>query len=154
LGGTFTLSFEGATTTALAFGASTATVQTALRALPTMLGATPCSVGGAPGAWIVTFDGALMAAKPQLLMQFNDTLLTKTVPPVVSTMVRTAAGGPLKTLTHDFRCRFHVVNIGNLEGERVYAVEGIMVRDPAANSGTTTDMYVALLNGIETNPSA
>jgi hypothetical protein len=154
LGGTFTLSFEGATTTPLAFDATTGTVQTALRALATMLGVNPVVVTGAAGAWIVTFSGASMAAKPQLLMQYNDSLLTKTVPPVVSTMVRTTPGGPLKTLTHDFRCRFHVVNVGNIDGERVFTVEGITVKDPAANSGTTSDMYVAILNGIETNPSA
>ena len=152
--GTFTLSFEGATTAAIAYGATVGTVQTALRTLPTMLGVNPVVVSGAAGAWIVTFSGASMAAKPQLLMQFNDSLLLNGANPATSTMVRTAAGGPLKTLTHDFRTRFHVINIGNVEGERVYAVEGIMVRDPAANSGTTSDMYVALLNGIETNPSA
>ena len=152
-GGTFTLSFEGATTAAIAFDATVGTVQTALRTLPTMLGVNPVVVSGVAGAWICTFSGASMSARPQLLMQYNGSLLTAGGA-VTSTLVRTAAGGPLKTLTHDFRCRFHVVNIGNVDGERVYAVEGIMVRDPAANSGTTSDMYVALLNGIETNPSA
>lgn len=153
-GGTLTVSFEGATTAAIAYGASTATMQTAIRTLPTMLGVNPVVVSGVPGAWIITFSGASMAAKSQLLMQFNDSLLTLTASVPTTTLVRTTPGGPLKTLTHDFRCRFHVVNVGNIDGERVFTVEGITVKDPAANSGTTSDMYVAILNGIETNPSA
>ncbi len=151
-GGTFTLSFEGATTPALAYGASTATVQTALRALPTINGAN-VTVSGVPGAWIITFGGTL-AATPQLLMQFSDALLTLTASTPTTTLVRTTPGGPLKSITHDFRCRFHTVNIGNLDGERIFTVEGVAVKDPTDNSGTGSDMYVALLNGVATNPSA
>ena len=66
------------------------------------------------------------------------------------TVIRSTAGGQLKSLTLDFRCRFHVVNIGDVDGERVFAVEGIAVKDPVANSGTGTDMRATLLNGIAT----
>ncbi|MFI5379628.1 MAG: beta strand repeat-containing protein [Tepidisphaerales bacterium] len=57
--GTYTLSFGGNTTTALAFGASTATVQTALRLLPGLSGIV---VGGAAlsvGAMNFTFPAAM-----------------------------------------------------------------------------------------------
>jgi hypothetical protein len=148
-GGTFTLSFEGYTTSALAFGASTATVQTALRLLPSLIATNNMTVGGAPGAWTFTFAGS-RAALPQLLMRFDDSLLTLTASVPTSTLVRTTPGGLLKTMTLDFRCRFNSVNVGNVDGERVYTVEGICVKDPVANSGTGTDMRVTILNGIPT----
>jgi len=148
-GGTFTLSFMGYTTSALAFGASTSTVQTALRLLPPLVGATAMTVGGAPGAWTFTF-GAPFANMAVQLMRFDESALTKAAPPVVSTLVSSTPGGQLKSMTIDGRVRFHVVNIGNVDGERVYAVEGIWVKDPAANSGTTTDMRITMLNGIQT----
>jgi hypothetical protein len=147
-GGTFTLSFEGATTGSLAYDATTGTVQTALRALPTINGAN-ITVTGTPGAWVLTFGGTLANA-PQLLIQYSDALLTLTASVPTSTLVRTTPGGQLKTLTIDGRVRFHTVNIGNLDGERVFAVEGIYVKDPTANSGTGTDLQIAVLNGIAT----
>ena len=82
-------------------------------------------------------------------MRYDDTSLTK-AGGVTSTLVRTTRGGLLKAMTLDFRCRFNTVNVGNVDGERVYTVEGICVKDPAANSGTTTDMQVTILNGIPT----
>ena len=62
----------------------------------------------------------------------------------------TQPGGQLKQMTIDGRVRFHVVNIGNVDGERVYAVEGIYVKDPVAASGTGTDLKITMLNGIPT----
>ena len=147
-GGTFTLTFMGYTTSALAFGATTGTVQTAVRLLPPLVAGANVTVGGAPGAWTFTFAN-VYAGLPVSQMRYDDTSLTK-AGGVTSTLVRTTPGGLLKTMTLDFRCRFHVVNIGNVDGERVYAVEGIAVKDPAANSGTTTDMRVTILNGIPT----
>jgi hypothetical protein len=56
-GGTFTLTFSGRTTDAIAYNATAATVQTALRNLPNV-GAAGVTVTGGPGpgtAWVVTF---------------------------------------------------------------------------------------------------
>jgi len=94
--------------------------------------------------------GSTRANLPQLLMRYDDSALTLTASTPTSTLVCTTPGGQLKSMTLDFRARFHVVNIGNVDGERVYAVEGICVKDPAANSGTTTDMRITMLNGIAT----
>jgi hypothetical protein len=147
-GGTFTLSFEGATTGALAYNVAAADVQTALRALSTINGANVTVTGSAGGPFTVTFIGTKVAAA-QLLMTTSYAALTGGTNPTV-TVVRATPGGQLKSLTLDYRCRFHVVNVGNIEGERVFAVEGIAVKDPAANSGTTSDMRATLLNGIAT----
>lgn len=52
LSGTFTLSYAGQTTSAIAYNASTSTVQTALQALST-IGAGNVTVTGNPGRWTV-----------------------------------------------------------------------------------------------------
>lgn len=58
-GGTFTLSFDGQSTTAIAFNAAAAAVETALRAL-TNIGSTGVTVAGAAGGpYTITFAGTL-----------------------------------------------------------------------------------------------
>lgn len=151
-GGTFTLTFMGYTTGSIAYGASTATVQTALRLLPPLTAGANVTVGGTPGAWTFTFAN-VYAAQPVSLVRFDESALTKAAPPVVSTLIRTTPGGLLKSMTLDFRVRFTSINIGNVDGERVYTVEGICVKDPVANSGTGTDMQITILNGIATQLS-
>lgn len=71
-GGTFTLTLGADTTGALAYDASTATVQSALVGL-TSIGTGNCTVTGAAGAWILTFisgkaatDIAMLTAAPSL----------------------------------------------------------------------------------------
>jgi hypothetical protein len=59
--GQFKLSFRGQTTSDLPFNASTAEVQTALRAL-SQVGPAGVNVTGSPGAYVVTFAGKLAGA--------------------------------------------------------------------------------------------
>jgi hypothetical protein len=146
-GGTWTLSFDGYTTSALAYNITKADLQTALRLLPNIATITITGTDGGP--YTATWTGA-RAAQVVPLMVGNGAALTGAGAQPTATVTRTTAGGQLKSLTLDFRCRFHVVNIGNVDGERVFAVEGIAVKDPAANSGTTTDMRATVLNGIAT----
>ena len=146
-GGTWTLSFDGYTTSALAYNITKADLQTALRLLPNIATITITNTDGGP--YTATWTG-VRAASVVPLMVGNGALLTGAGAQPTVTVARTTAGGQLKSLTLDFRCRFHVVNIGNVDGERVFAVEGICVKDPAANSGTTTDMRATILNGIPT----
>ena len=146
-GGTFTLSFEGATTTALAYNVASADMQTALRALPTIDGANVTATGDAGGPYTVTFIGTL-ASQPQLLMMASDAGLTGGTNPSI-TIVRTTPGGQLKTLRQDMRVRFNTVNVGNRDGERIYTVEGIVVKDATLGG----DGFTSLLNGISVLPS-
>lgn len=63
-GGTFTLSFAGQTTSAIAYNATAGTVQTAFQALSTV-GSGNATVTGGPGpnsSWTITFGGTLAAA--------------------------------------------------------------------------------------------
>ncbi len=41
----------------------------------------------------------------------------------------TTTGSGVNVVTQDFRVRFRAVNVGDHEGERLYAVNGVMVRD-------------------------
>jgi len=87
VGGTFTLTFGGYTTGAIAFNASTAVVQAALQAL-TSIGLGNVSVGGAAPIWTVTFQGSLASTDVALLTgdgtnltggEFTDVDVTETV---------------------------------------------------------------------------
>lgn len=147
-GGTFTLAFEGATTGTIAYDASAATVQTALRALATIGSPNVTVSGSAGGPWTVTFVSAL-ASLPQLLMVGNGTLLTGAGAQPTATVARTQAGGQLKQLTHDMRVRFNTVGVATLDGERVYSVAGIAVKDATLGS----DAFTSVLNGVATLPS-
>lgn len=60
-GGTFTLSFRGATTAGLAYNAAAATVQTALQGLSTIGSSNATVAGSAGGPYTVTFAAALAA---------------------------------------------------------------------------------------------
>ncbi|HEY5312857.1 MAG TPA: autotransporter-associated beta strand repeat-containing protein, partial [Pirellulales bacterium] len=65
--GTFTLTINGQTTTAIAYNATTATVQTALQTL-TSIGTGNVVVTGSAGAYLVTFQGALALATQPLMV--------------------------------------------------------------------------------------
>jgi hypothetical protein len=74
-GGTYTLTFGGQTTSAIAFGAAAATVQTALRALSTIGSASVTVTGNAGGPYTVTFVGSLEDTNVAV-MTADSTLLT------------------------------------------------------------------------------
>lgn len=66
-GGTFTLTFGANTTSALAFNASAATIQTALQGLASIGSGNATVAGSAGGPWTVTFTGTLAAANQSAL---------------------------------------------------------------------------------------
>ncbi|MBI3839458.1 MAG: hypothetical protein HY288_16180 [Planctomycetia bacterium] len=73
-GGTFTLTFNGATTGNIAWNASTSTLQTALQNLSTIGAGNVLVTTGGTGVWVVTFVGQL-AAKYLPVMTVNTSLL-------------------------------------------------------------------------------
>lgn len=98
MGGTFTLTFGGQTTIAIAFNASAADVQSALEALST-IGADNVEVTGGPGpgsSWSVTFRGEL-AALPMSLLTGDGSSLTGGATTDVTVTETTA--GEVKTIT-------------------------------------------------------
>lgn len=81
-GGTFTLSFNGQTTTALQYNDTFTNIQAALRALPNIGGTlVTCAGGPLPAAVTVTFSGTLLG--PQPLLTHTDSLTGGTAPAVV-----------------------------------------------------------------------
>lgn len=91
-GGTFTLTFNGKTTTAQAFNAATATVQAALVALSTV-GTGNCTVTGTAGtSYVMTYSGS--AANLPGLMTVDGSLLTGGTPTVGITSTATNTGTP------------------------------------------------------------
>jgi hypothetical protein len=95
-GGTFTLTFSGQTTAAIAYNAAASAVQSALAALSN-IGVGNVSVSGAAGGpYTVTFTGT-MAGQAQALMTASGTGLTGGTTPGV-TVVMTTAGGAATNL--------------------------------------------------------
>jgi len=90
-GGTFTLMIYGDVTTALAFNATAAQVQTALQALPNIGNNVAVSGGPFPGTPIVVTYNNYMAGEPQQLIALANNSLTGGTTPTV-TPVRTTAG--------------------------------------------------------------
>jgi hypothetical protein len=90
-GGTFTLTFRGQTTSAIAYNATSSTVVTALEALSTIGAGNVTATGGAfPGtAVVVTFTGTL-AGQNVPLMTASGTGLTGGTNPAVSVAETTA----------------------------------------------------------------
>ncbi len=70
--GQFKLSFRGQTTADLAYNATPAAVQAALRALP-KIGSSGVNVTGTPQAYVVTFAGALAGTNVEPLKSSNGT---------------------------------------------------------------------------------
>lgn len=111
-GGTFTLTYSGQTTGALAYSASAATVEAALEALNNV-GLGGVTVTGASPKWTVTFTGTLASTDVALLIgdgalltggEFTDVDVVETVAGVdpvneVQTIDRGAATGGSFTLT-------------------------------------------------------
>lgn len=111
--GTFTLTYKGQTTAGIAYNATSAAVQSALRALST-IGATGCTVSGAAPTWVVTFTGALA----------NDTadLLTGSGAGLTGGAFVATAAPQYAAMTHDMAC--FVSNMAEFsDDEGAYAVQ-------------------------------
>jgi RHS repeat-associated protein len=85
-GGTFTLSFNGQTTAAIAYNASASTVQTALQALSTIGSGNALVAGAAGGPWNVRFAGTL-GGSVQVALTANGSGLTGGNSPSVAVTV-------------------------------------------------------------------
>lgn len=97
-GGTFTLTYNGQTTSAIPFSATAAQVQSALSALPNIgSGQVLCSGGALPGtAVVVTFAG-MMSGLPINPITINGAALTGGTPvPSVAHTTTGVAGGRFK----------------------------------------------------------
>lgn len=97
-GGTFTLTYAGQTTAAIAYNANAATFELAFEALSSV-GAGNGTTTGSAGAWVVEFTGALAATNVPLITG-NGTNLTGAGSVTISTT--TQGGGSLTNEIQDF----------------------------------------------------
>jgi trimeric autotransporter adhesin len=92
-GGTFNLTYDGQTTSAIAYNADAATVDTALEALSNIGSGDVTVTGSAGGQWTVTFGGALAATNlPQ--MTANGSSLTGGSGQAIAVSEEIASSGP------------------------------------------------------------
>jgi len=146
--GTFTLAFEGSTTTPLAFNATAAAVQAALQALPTV-GVGGITAAGGPAnttAITLTFAGTL-ATRDQPLLVLDKTGLTGGGAAVVTETTRGAIAGVSQIKKGTF-CIPDLTNVGyykpwvtgdaiddNANGISGYLMESINVADGDVTEG-------------------
>lgn len=90
-GGTFTLSFDGATTGAIAYNAAASAVQSALEALPNVTAGDVTVTGSAGGPYTVTFSGNLGGTNVAAMTASGASLTGGTSPGV--TIATQTAGG-------------------------------------------------------------
>jgi len=100
-GGTFTLTYGGATTAAIAYNATAATLKTRLEALATIGAGNVVVTGNAGGPWTVTFGGTLAGSQAAitgsgaLLTGAGATLAIAQRAAVYNTLARDGAAYPM-----------------------------------------------------------
>ncbi len=146
-GGTFTLTFGAQTTTAIAFNASAADVQAALRLLSTIGPYGVVVTGAAGGPYTVTMAGPL-ANLASAAITASGASLTGPGSPYTVTIVDTTPGvaGEYKTVIVDGRIRFVTVPVQDSNGATVYATTARYVYDATLGA----DIAVTVVNAIAT----
>ncbi len=123
-GGTFTITYAGQTTAAIAFDAAAAAVQSALEALSNIApGDVACTGGPCATAPVICTFGGTLANTDVALMTTDPALLTGGAQ--TATIVETCKGGPQKTyIKIDLPGAWTVVDLGGEDAKtRVYAFD-------------------------------
>lgn len=131
-GGTFTLSFGGQTTAAIAYNASAAAVQAALELLTNIGSGNVLGAGGAlPGTPVtITFQGAL-AATDVPLMTANSASLTGGSTPTMTPTTTTAGRSGRRYVIFDLPLAWSAFSLNDADEEsRAYGLTGQYVYDP------------------------
>jgi hypothetical protein len=134
-GGSFTLSFDGATTGSIAWNASSGTMQTALQSLST-IGAGNVSVSGGGSSWTVSFVGQLAATNVPAMTDNDNNLwgygasinVTTTSPGIPGTPDYRQFSGPIWTPTSLSTS----TNLGLLTSQLAVTVNNISVSSQSA----------------------
>lgn len=130
-GGTFKLAYNGQTTAAIAYNASAAAVQTALRALSRLGSGIVCAGGALPGTGItITFTGAKLGKQDQPLITVADNSLTGGTTPAPS-VAETVKGD--STFANLYVLRSGMVLQASDDGSKVVEWDG----DAAVNEQQT-----------------
>lgn len=158
-GGTFTLSYEGVASAALAYNATATAVQTALRAL-TAIGSSGVNVRGRPGGpYTASFQGSLATDAGPLSLGTNGltggTSPTVTIAPATDAVLQDCLDRSTDTVRSTMRSLladplFDYAAYGAAAARIVRGIDSTYLRPPAYQLGSVT--IVAYQSG--TNPSA
>jgi hypothetical protein len=170
--GTFTLSFGGQSTGAIAVGATAATVRAALAGLSTVGGAANVTVGQSGNTYTVGFTGALAdQPQPQLLagsaLNSGATISTAVVGPTAtvsnaagnSTLVVTGGVGTtnvfgLSDVTGDGVAQTSATTVTTSAQDAIYTLNDAIYRATSGNSTSIDDGQVALSFAATTSGDA
>ncbi len=137
-GGTFTLSFNGQTTSAIAYNASAATVQSALQALSTIGSGNALVASPTGSGWVVRFAGSLAGAVQSALTGNGSGLTGGTSPSVAITV--TSLGGDAGRLQQTTDARGIITKIdADWLGRTVRTVQAFSTFNPSGSSDATTE---------------
>lgn len=143
-GGTFTLSFGSDETVDIAFDASAAVVQQALRNLPSIGDYGVQVTGSAGGPYTVTFVGPLAATNVAEMTADGAGLTGGSTPGVSIATTTPGVAGEYKSVIIDGRIRFVAVPVQDSNGATVYATQARFVYD--ATLGST--IQITVVNAI------
>jgi hypothetical protein len=130
-GGTFTLTYGGSTTGAIAYSATAATVQTALVGLSSIGAGNVAVTGSAGGPYTVTFQGTLAATNVTAITGSGASLTGGTSPAVaVSTPTQGVADNSTSTISAPLAATDYVYVTGDVPGAYTYR----LFEDTNANS--------------------
>jgi RHS repeat-associated protein len=137
-GGTFTLTFGGQTTSAIAYNASAATVQSALQALSSIGSGNSLVANPTGSAWIVRFAGT-KAGAPQAAITGNGSGLTGGTSPSVS-ITMTSLGGDAGRVQQSTDPRGIITKTDtDWLGRTLRTVEAFSTFNPSGSGDKTTE---------------
>jgi RHS repeat-associated protein len=137
-GGTFTLTFNGQTTSAIAYNASAATVQSALQALSTIGSGNALVASPTGSGWIVRFAGTLAGAVQPALTGNGSGLTGGTNPSVAITVTSLGGDNGQVQQTTDPRGIISKTDYDYL-GRTVRTIEAFSAFAPSNNLDKTTE---------------
>ncbi len=137
-GGTFTLTFNGQTTAAIAYNASVATVQAALQALPSVGSGNVLVANPTGSAWVVRFAGTLAGSVQPALTGSGSGLTGGTMPSVAVTV--TSVGGDAGRVQQTTDPRGIVTKTDDdALGRAVRTIEAFAAFNPSNGADKTTE---------------
>jgi RHS repeat-associated protein len=144
-GGTFTLTFNGQTTSAIAYNASAATVQSALQALSSVGSGNALVAPGTSSGWVVRFAGTL-AGSVQSAITGNGAGLTGGTNPSVAITITSLGGdnGQVQQIT-DLRAIVTKTDYDYL-GRTVRTIENFSAFAPSNSADKTTEFAYDSMN--------
>lgn len=148
-GGTFTLTYDGQTTAAIAYNASAATVQTALLALSNIdAGEIACTGGALPGTAVtIEFLGDLQGTNVSTITADGSALTGGTTPAVTISTPQNSSPGATDGRGTAVGFLFETVDVSHIEGTDLTGEVVV----PMLIEGFISESYLPTNHGLDAN---